>query len=150
MARENRGITLIALVVTIVILLILSGITIYGGNNSLKTTKSNKLQAELEMVQHACLEKYTEYKVTKNESLLAGTPISFADAEALAEEMEHSLPEENVGDQPYYRLYPSQMEKLGLSEGEDTYIINYEKGIVMNETNKVTDTGEFLFKDTNN
>lgn len=49
--RNKKGITLIALVVTIVIILILSGITvgmIINDNGILKETKEAKVQAEIE------------------------------------------------------------------------------------------------------
>ena len=51
MLRNKRGITLIALVVTIVIILILSGITVgmvTNDNGILKETKNAKVQTEIE------------------------------------------------------------------------------------------------------
>ena len=51
MLRNKRGITLIALVVTIVIILILSGITVgmvTSDNGILKETKNAKVQTEIE------------------------------------------------------------------------------------------------------
>ena len=65
MLRDNKGITLIALSITIIVLLILAAVTIGGGNESIKMSKNNKLVVELDMVQHACLERYSEYKLTK-------------------------------------------------------------------------------------
>ena len=82
--KTNAGITLIALIITIIVLLIIAGITIGGGNVSIKMSKSNKLLAELDMVQHACLERYTEYKLTKNEDLLVGTVVPYTTASTLA------------------------------------------------------------------
>ena len=51
--NNTEGITLVALCVTIVILLILAGISINSGYNLIKESKKNKLLSELEMIQHA-------------------------------------------------------------------------------------------------
>lgn len=147
MIRDNKGITLIALAITIIVLIIIAGIVLNGGNNSIKMTKSNKMLADLDIVQHACLERYTEYKLTKNESILKGTVITYSEAQNVASSMEiNSLSNEGV----YYELNPEDLKSLGLSESEDTYIVNYEKGIVMNKTTKQTPNGDNLYKDTNN
>lgn len=146
MIRENKGITLIALSITIIILLIIAGITISGGNESIKMSKSNKLLAELDMVQHACLERYTEYQLTKNESILVGTPVEYSVAKELANTMGHTNDFPLEGEGQFYRLSQANMENLGLSDGGDTYIVNYEKGIVMNETTNETPTGIYLYK----
>ncbi|MBR3163440.1 MAG: hypothetical protein IKF17_05020 [Clostridia bacterium] len=147
--RENKGITLIALTVTIIILLILAGITISGGNESIKMSKSNRLTSELDMVQHACLERYTEYKLTKKSSLLVGTQVEYSVAQNLASTMGHTSDFPAEGEGTYYRLSSANLEDLGLKQSEDTYIVNYEKGIVMNETTNATATGIYLYKSTN-
>ena len=84
MFRGNKGITLIALVITIIVLLIITGISIRGGNSSLKTARGNKLFAELDMVQHCCLERYSEYNLTKDSSLLKGTVVTSEEASSIA------------------------------------------------------------------
>ena len=85
--RNNRGITLIALTITIIVLLIIAAVTIGGGNESIKMSKSNKLLAELDMVQHACLERYAEYKLTKNSRLLVGNEVGYNYARSLASDI---------------------------------------------------------------
>ncbi len=43
MKENNRGVTLIALAITIIVLLIISGITIIAGSYNAERTKDNKL-----------------------------------------------------------------------------------------------------------
>ncbi len=138
MLRDNKGITLIALTITIIILLILAGITIGGGRESIKMTKSNKLLAELDMVQHACLERYTEYKLTGDISLLIGTEVNYAAVQGLAEELGINT---LLSTNNYYRLTPSDLEKIGIQDANDTYIVNYQTGEVINETQKQITSG---------
>lgn len=149
MLKEDKGITLIALTVTIIVLLIIAGIAIGGGNESIKMSKSNKLIAELDIVQHACLERYAEYNLTKNEELLVGVEITdYNTIKNMAEARKHTLPE--IQDGKFYELDPEDsetMESLGLSQIEDTYVVNYTKGIVMNKTTKETPLGTPLYKE---
>lgn len=141
MLREEKGITLIALVVTIIVLLILVSIGISGGRASINVAKDNKLIADLSMVQHAILERYSKYKLTKEEQMLVGTKIEYEDAEDAANELDQVLPNEGE----YYRLEQDDLKKLGLTEAQHTYIVNYEQGIAFNETIKQTSSGEHLF-----
>ena len=148
MFRNEKGITLIALTVTIIILLIIAAITIGGGKESIKMTKSNKLLAELDMIQHACLERYTEYKLIHDSSILVGTEVEFSVAQSLASQMGYTIEDEGT----FYELNPENsedIESLGLSQVEDTYIINYENGLVMNKTTPEAPNGEKLFKKAN-
>ena len=144
MLKENKGITLIALIVTIIILLILSGIGVAAGRASVKTAKDNKAKVELDMVQHAVLERYSKYKLINDESVLIGTKITYLEAEGVSEQMDRRLPDDGT----YYRLMPEDLELLGISQDKNQYIVNYEKGIVLNETIKTTYAGESLYKDT--
>ena len=141
MLRDNKGITLIALTITIIVLLIIATITIGGGKESIKMSKNNKLVAELEMVQHACLERYTEYKLVNNTDLFVGEEISSTELEelkTLAKKKGITIIDMETSD--YYKLNPKTeegaiaLESLGLTEVEDTYIINYKRGIAMNYT----------------
>lgn len=144
MLKNNQGITLVALTVTIIVLLILASIGISGGRASINMAKDNRVLADLSIIQHAILERYSKAKLTQDESMLIGTKIPYDEAESIAEQLDHILP--NEGD--YYRLQPADLINLGVSNGEHTYIVNYQKGIVFNETVKKTSAGEYLFIDT--
>lgn len=140
--KKDNGVTLIALIITIIIILILASITIYSGANSIKVAKSNSLQAQLSVVQHAALERYTQYTTSNDVDIIAGTKISNEEAEKVASELGVTLKEEGE----YYRLTPSDLSRIGITEGlEDTYIVNYQTGEVMNETETKTPLGEALY-----
>lgn len=143
MLKNNKGITLVALIVTIIVLLILASIGISGGRASINMAKDNRVITDLNMVQHAILERYSKYKLTQDEQMLAGTKIDYEDAESSAEQLDHVLP--NEGD--YYRLQPADLKNLGLTDAQHTYVVNYEKGIAFNESVKKTSSGEYLFID---
>ena len=49
--KNNKGITLASLVLTIIVLLILASIFIYSGVNTVRYTKFNKAKSEISVVQ---------------------------------------------------------------------------------------------------
>ena len=145
MLKDSKGITLIALIITVIVLLILAAVGISGGRAAIKMSKDNRVKADLGVVQHAILERYSKYLLTKDDQMLIGTKIEYSEAAGIAVQLDQILPEE--GD--YYRLEPSDLKKLGLNDAEHTYIVNYQKGIAFNETIKQTSNGEYLFLKTN-
>ena len=65
--RKNKGITMVALVITIIILLILAGISVTGVIRGIDETNESRAISQLEMVQHALLERKTKADITKEE-----------------------------------------------------------------------------------
>ena len=49
--KNNKGITLVALVITIIVLIIISSIAIYSGTDTVRYTKFNKAKVEMEFMQ---------------------------------------------------------------------------------------------------
>ena len=136
--KNNKGITLIALTVMVIVIIIIASVTVYSGINSVKNSKDKKYEAELGTIQHAVLENYSKYLSTKDlpkegtTNYLVGTKILKAndyDSNPSVEESEC-----------YYRLKEADLNKIGIvstveSDIEaDTYIVNYATGEVMNET----------------
>ena len=60
--RKDSGITLITLAVTIIVLLILLGVTTTSGVNSLKLSKYTKFNEELKIMQAQVDQLYEKYK----------------------------------------------------------------------------------------
>ena len=110
----------------IAVLIIISGVGLYAGGNSINKARNNKLKSELEIVQHAALETYVTYNTTQNNTILKGTEINVAEAEIVANQMGVTL----KGEGTYYRLSPDDLKEIGALEATDTYIVNYDKGIV--------------------
>ena len=144
MLKEDKGITLIALIITIIVLIILAAIGVKAGRDSIRASKDNRLLTELDMVQHAVFERYAKYKLVNNTSYLVGTVVSYSEAKSTADKMKVVLPQ----DATYYKLTPSDLKSLGLEESEYEYIVNYSNGIVMNTKVTETNAGEALYRDS--
>lgn len=146
--KKNQGITLIALVITIIVLSILVGITLYSGTGAIREASKNKLLTELGMVQHAVMERYYQYTVTKDESVLVGTEATTV--QAIAQKMGVSLlitaPES--AEEKYYELSPEILKEIGIINTEDTYIVNYKTGEVINKTQETIQSIPLYMKGT--
>lgn len=73
--KNSKGITIISLVVTIVILLILSGTAIYNYNVSSETSYYNKMISDIKLLNDKILiyyNKYAEIPTTKREITIDG------------------------------------------------------------------------------
>lgn len=64
--KNNKGITLASLVLTIIVLLILASIFIYSGVNTVRYTKFNKAKSEISVVQTNVNSWYQELKNVEN------------------------------------------------------------------------------------
>ena len=60
--KDKKGITLVSLVITIIILIILASISVYSGTNSIRYAKYNKAKSEMETVQAQVNNWHEEYK----------------------------------------------------------------------------------------
>ena len=159
--RREKGITLIALMITIIVLLIILGISI-GAKDAIKgeinNSKDDAIKSQLAGIQQAVLENYVKYRQTGNESSLVGEELSWSEANTYLSDIstesstELSLKEINYdqltdvdAQKKYYELDSTELKNLGLEEDEDTYIVNYETGEVFNITKKVTNHNEALY-----
>lgn len=137
--RENKGVTLIALVITIIILLIIASISIESGITGAEKATENKLFSELKMVQHAILERYTRVMLTKEE--LPGKKLEQQEIN----ELEQKLNGESLKGKEYYKITKNNLEELGITETIDEYIVNYQTGEVYNNTRHKTISGKVLY-----
>lgn len=143
--RKTNGVTLVALIITVILLLIISGISITGTLRGHKETKEASQISELNMIQHAILERYTKAQLTKEE--LPGTTIKKNDVQTIIDEIKDITGEKNITlkGTEYKELSISDLEKLGVTNVEDTFIVNYKTGEVINATKKVTESGKALY-----
>lgn len=79
--KFQKGITMVSLVITMIVILILSGIGVTVGTETIKKSKDSKLTSELLVVQHSVLEQYTKYQTTKDKSYLVGNKMSKEEVE---------------------------------------------------------------------
>ena len=142
--RKNNGITLIALVISIIILIILAGISISGTIRGQDETEEGVQIIELNIVQHAILERNTKAQLTKES--LPGTIIEKTEVQKIIDEM-NSISGENINlkGTEYKQLNKEDLEKLGIIDEENIFIVNYSTGEVINKTLKVTKSKKALY-----
>ncbi len=140
--RNNKGVTLVSLVVTIIVLLIIASISIVGGIQGADTAADNKLLTELDMVQHAVLQRYTKYSLTKDKDLLVGTKVNSLPNPT---EITWQVKNPQNDEEKYYELGSSELTNLGITNSKDTYIVNYSTGEVYNKTTPKTNSNEVLY-----
>lgn len=157
--KNNKGITLIALIITIVVLLIIAGISISGGITGIEEANDNRTMTELEKVQHAITQRYSKFELTKDTSLIVGTkiddlptiPTPTGETKAPTWKVFQVTSGATVSTHPerkYYRLSKSDLENLGLTGNENgsSYIVNYYSGEIFDENKKQTSKGTVLYK----
>lgn len=157
--KNNKGITLIALIITIVVLLIIAGISISGGITGIEEANDNRTMTELEKVQHAITQRYSKFELTKDTSLIVGTkiddlptiPTPTGETKAPTWKVFQVTSGATVSTHPerkYYRLSKSDLQNLGLtgSENGSSYIVNYYSGEIFDENKKQTSKGIVLYK----
>ncbi len=115
MENKTRGITLISLVVTIVILIILAGISIYAGKEVIKKAKLEEVKTNMLLIQA----KAREYVEEANFKIGIGT------------EEEKNAKIANVREEIYEdteKLRPAQEipEKLGITDASSCYYLTAE------------------------
>lgn len=142
--RKNEGITIITLVITIIVLLIISGISITGTIRGHKETEEATQISELNMIQHAILERYTKAQLTKE--TLPGTDIEKSQVQTIIDEI-NSISGEGITlkGTEYKELSVADLEKLGITQEDNVFIVNYKTGEVINKTLKVTKSGKALY-----
>ena len=59
--KGNKGISLVSLCITVAVLLILTNVVIYNTADSLRTTKLNNMQADIENLRDKVSNYYSEY-----------------------------------------------------------------------------------------
>ncbi len=134
MKSNERGITLITLVAFIAALAILAGITFGALSRNKDDTKLNVAESELKMVQNAILQRKTEADLTKtNYEDLPGEQIS-------KNEVQEIVKEKTLKgiDGEYKKLNKKNLEELGITNTENTYIVNYNTGEVIDKDRYAT------------
>ena len=149
--NTQTGVTLIALVVTIIILIIIAGITVGSGISGVKQTRENRLLTELNMLNHAILERYTKASLTGEDYPGVKTTEAGIDLDTVLSEMAtHSglnITRKDSNDENYYYLTKDNggLADLGITKAEDEYIVNYETGEVINYTTRWTEANQPLY-----
>lgn len=154
MKENNRGVTLIALAITIIVLLIISGITITAGSNNAKKAKDNKILTEVVMVQNAVLQRKTKAELINGhypgqKLTEIGIDIDDVISKVNSEKAdEYAMIEKKDSNESNYYLLSNEnggIKELNIKNTEDEYIVNYVTGEVINYTKCVTEEGEPVY-----
>ena len=152
--NSEKGITLLALVITIVVLIILASITVNIGKEGIKESKEDAMLSELAMVQNAILQRKTKADLTQEDYPGETMETAGINLEEVIEEIndnkasgEEEISKKDSDNNHYYFLSTENggLEALGITNSEDAYIVNYETGEVINYTTKLTGTGKPLY-----
>lgn len=148
MKKNEKGITLIALAVMIIIITIIAAVSTYSGGSTIQDSKQKRLKSELGIVQHAVLERYTKYQILNNVDYLVGEKITNIDD--IPEDYQYLINDDNLKsstspENSYYKLTKTDLEKLDLIEPVFQYIVCYKTGEVMNIDVTTDSQGELLY-----
>lgn len=137
--KKNNGVSLITLVITIVVILILAGASIYyGTRENLNTAYSTDMYTELLNVSEATKQRYLTNRMDDNRYPYVGTPLTESNPKVV----------NNItyGD-GWYLLTPEQSVELNLENVTNEYIINYLTGEVISLKPIVHDDEEYYTLD---
>jgi len=147
--KNQKGVTIVSLVITVIVLMIVAGIGVKVGTDQITKTKDNTVVSELSMVQHAILEQYTKYKTTKNANYLVGNMVSGEELNSITSTLGVTLvtvPSSYLEkERAYYKLDKASLLEIGIKNTDDEYVVNYISGEVMNITKKATSEGNALY-----
>ena len=150
--KNQKGIALVSLVVTIIVLIILAGVAIAMGSQGLTGANENALLSELGIVQNAILQRKTKVDLTGEQ--YPGESVSESTLNDVIEEInankasgEETVERKDNDITHYYLLTANNngLSDLGITNSDDAYIVNYETGEVINYTTKVTEDGKPLY-----
>ena len=121
--KKNNGISLISLVVTIVVVLILAGVSIYyGTRKNIDQAYTTDMYTEIMNVSEAAQQRFLTNRIDSNRYPYVGTPLT-NDEPKIVNNISY-------GD-GWYFLTPEQSVDLNLENVENEYIINYLTGEVI-------------------
>ena len=153
--KNEKGITLVVLIVTMILLTIIAVVSIDYAYDGISYSAERRVLTELEEVQQAVMEKYTEFKqldIDENEDsyLNIADEISVSDLETYSSKLKHVYTNsaEIEPSKRYYTLTKDQLHNLdveiktNISETDFTikgdnreillYIVNFYYGEVLN------------------
>lgn len=130
-AKNDKGITLVALVITIVVILILASVATYSGIDVIKSSEFTRFSAELKIMQTQVNNLYEKWKsnekINEKEILRLGEEIQTSSQ--VQQQANKIFTEENAGitDQTGYRYFSAQTIKDLKIEGvEQDFFVNVQ------------------------
>ncbi len=124
--KNNEGITIVALTITVIVLIILASIGIYTGTEIIKQANLQNINTNMMLIQAKTKTISEQAKFNKNTSNYKGTKVTDVTGN---KEVEKLLSENTIEDsENCYLLLQNDLNEMGLEKvKEDSgYIVNYE------------------------
>ena len=126
--KKSKGVTLIALVITVAIILILANVLIYNVSGNLRTTKLTNMQADIENLRDKVSIYYSQYGM-----IPADTTIEYTNVENIKSISEAT----DTG--AFYVIDLGAMENVSLNYGKDYEKIRNGEATTQEQINSLTD-----------
>ena len=147
----NKGITLITLIITCIVIMILIGATTMVGFDIVEKAEQQETNKQLAAVGNAVLEQYTKYIKTKDTTYLIGT--KYKKTDSYIQEIINKvgielvqIPSNYAEDlTSYYQLSTLQLRQMGIEDSKYTYIVNYLTGEVINQTKALAGEKYYMY-----
>lgn len=124
--RNQKGITLVMLVITIIVLIIITSVTVYTGTGVIKRASLQNLNTNMLLLQAKIKTLAEESRFNKDESKLKGKKVSeITDNNKITQLINENIIENA---EQYYLLSQDDLNSMGLEKVkvEDGYLVNYE------------------------
>lgn len=151
--KNNKGITMISLVIVVLLMLLLASVTAYESNHLISITRVQSVTTDLLLIQ-AQVRIINEKVVFENdeehrEELLKGTKVSANenyDTRMALINKEILTNEDNLDD--YYVLSQRDLNEMGLEalKASDGYVVNYQKEEVIFVKGVKNSEKKYLYK----
>lgn len=147
--KNQNGITLLNLVITVTVLGVLATVSIGVGSNIVGKTTKNLLRAELSVVQQAIIAEYSKAEKLGYTNL-SEIPENFKGTKIDLTDLPTTITSWKITENPdeaykaYYELSPKNLEELNIANSKYTYIVNYYTGEVYNKT--MNDANLYIYK----
>ena len=149
--KNNKGITIIALIIIVLLMVLLASVTAYEANDLISITKKQSIETNLLLIQakvriineQVVFEKDEE----KKKELLVGTKLSDK-TQVLNSLKEKKVLSSNESGEDYYVLSKKNLDDMGLDtlEENDAYVVNYNTEEVIYVHGVKMDDGVYLYK----
>ena len=126
--KRERGITLVALVITVAIILILTNVVVYNAVSNLRTAKLQNMQADIENLRDKVSNYYSEYGNIPADTSIEYTNTSHINSISSATD---------TG--PFYVIDLAAMENVTLNYGKDYEKIRNGEAKTQEQINSLTD-----------
>lgn len=146
MIKNNKGVTLISLVVTILILGILVGVSIAAGEETINQVKIGRIVSNMTLIQAKAEPIYEEYQFYNNDTnylvkaddtvyTLATMGVRISEAEIAIIAQEAGVASSDVSNWNWYKWDANTLKAQGLDKkilgNDECFFVNYEYGEIV-------------------